>query len=50
MNAFLQNIVCQAVMHFSNIYMVNRVCDIFPILNVKKMVRERRQRTGRFVN
>lgn len=41
MNASLENVACQVVMNFSNIYTVNRVCDISPILNIKKMVREK---------
>lgn len=41
MNASLENVACQVVMNFSNIYTVNRVYDISPILNIKKMVREK---------
>lgn len=31
-------------MGFSNIYTVNCMCDSFPILNVKKMYRQRKDK------
>lgn len=44
MNASLQDIICQVIMGFSNIHTVNCIWDIFPILNVKKMDRQRKDK------